>query len=327
MEYTYKGLKIRKRKDGRYEIKPTINKKQISVYGRTIKECIENVKLAFAQPKKENKMHFYDWIDFWVNNYKDDLKQNSKDSISYLVKNHIKPNIQNIELKKITPSMINECIKKCPSSNMKEKCSVYLIDMMQYAFREGLIKRDISLSIKKYHHIKEEGHALNKAQRNALVEFCSKNPDYYVFIFYLFSGARKMEALNFQYSDILEDDMMRIPGTKTCKSDRIIPQFKILKNILAKMGQGQGRVFDIAEVTIKRRLHTIRENLGFHFTVKDLRTTFGTMCAEIGIADDVIAKWMGHTSTTTTKKYYVKVLSTFEKEQLAVFDHNFDPKF
>ena len=52
------------------------------------------------------------------------------------------------------------------------------------------------------------------------------------------------------------------------------------------------------------------------------------MLAEMGMSDDIIAKWMGHTSTTTTKKYYIKVLSDFEKEQKAKLEskirHTFD---
>lgn len=328
MEYKYKGFTIKKRTDNRHEARKTINHNRISIYGKTILQCKENIDKYLSEPQ-ENKQgtKFYDWIDFWLKKYKNELKQNSKDSILYLIKNHIKPNIPNIELKNIEPSIINDCIEKCPTSNMKEKCSVYLYDIMAYAFREGKLKKDITLSIKKYKHIKQEGHALTAIQRKALIEESIKNKDNYIFIFYLFSGARKMEALNFQYSDILENEVMRLPGTKTYKSDRIIPQFKILKEILKKIGNGNGKVFSFAEATLKRRLHKIRNKLNFHFTIKDLRTTFGTMCAEIGIADDVIAKWMGHTSTTTTKKYYVKVLSSFEITQTKLFDANFDPNF
>ena len=63
------------------------------------------------------------------------------------------------------------------------------------------------------------------------------------------------------------------------------------------------------------------------FHIKDLRTTFGTMCAENGISESVIAKWMGHTTTKTTRKYYIKILSDFEKMQASKFDTNFDTDF
>ena len=48
------------------------------------------------------------------------------------------------------------------------------------------------------------------------------------------------------------------------------------------------------------------------------------MCAEMGINEPTIAKWMGHTSTKTTRKYYIKILSEFEKEQAKIFDTHFD---
>ena len=53
----------------------------------------------------------------------------------------------------------------------------------------------------------------------------------------------------------------------------------------------------------------LRKLCGFHFNVKDLRTTFATMCAENGVQQNVIAKWLGHTNVTTTNKYYLALPS------------------
>ena len=63
---------------------------------------------------------------------------------------------------------------------------------------------------------------------------------------------------------------------------------------------------------------------GFHFNVKDLRTTFATMCAENGVQQNVIAKWLGHTNVTTTNKYYIKVLNDYEREQIRNLEHKID---
>ena len=68
----------------------------------------------------------------------------------------------------------------------------------------------------------------------------------------------------------------------------------------------------------------LRQLCGFHFNVKDLRTTFATMCAENGVQQNVIAKWLGHTNVTTTNKYYIKVLNDYEREQIRNLEHKID---
>ncbi len=42
------------------------------------------------------------------------------------------------------------------------------------------------------------------------------------------------------------------------------------------------------------------------------------MCAESGIQDYILAKWLGHTNVATTKKYYIKVRTKHENEQVTL---------
>ena len=143
----------------------------------------------------------------------------------------------------------------------------------------------------------------------------------------IFTGARPGEALNFKPSGI-EKEFIHLEGTKTEKSNRWIPKLKQVDEILKRQDLTQERVFNISETTRKRELAKLTKLCGFNFKTKDLRTTFGTMLAEMGVSDELIAKWMGHTSTNTTKKYYIKVLSDFEKEQKTSLEnkirHTFD---
>ena len=61
------------------------------------------------------------------------------------------------------------------------------------------------------------------------------------------------------------------------------------------------------------------------------KTTTTPHGAENGINENTIAKWLGHGNPSTTKKYYIDVLSDFEKEQAqkinTIFDTKFDPHF
>lgn len=58
--------------------------------------------------------------------------------------------------------------------------------------------------------------------------------------------------------------------------------------------------------------------------IKDLRTTFATRCMENGVSEKVISKWLGHTNTTTTSKYYEKVQSDFESREAKKINKAFE---
>ena len=322
----YKGHKIEKRKDGRYQARFYINKERKTIYGKTKEICYNNLKeaLKIKPIKKEvNKIKFYDYFEFWYKTYKEpSCKESHLKNLRSVFKNHIKTNIENKEIDKILVRDINETISKI-KGRAKEHTSQLLRQIFQRAFKDKYLKEDISESIIKYNHTREEGSSLTKEQRKILLENCKKIKHGKIFEFYLYSGARENEAINLRPEDI-QEDTINIKGTKTLSSNRIIPYFETIKKIFKDIDLTNETIFNISEKTVKREHIKLKELCGFNFKIKDLRTTFGTMCAEMGINEPTIAKWMGHTSTKTTRKYYIKILSEFEKEQAKIFDTHFD---
>ncbi len=86
-------------------------------------------------------------------------------------------------------------------------------------------------------------------------------------------------------------------------------------------------IFKTSYETLKRKVNRLKELCGFEFQIKDFRTTYGTMLAEQGIQQEIISKWMGHTNTKTTSKYYIKILSENEQNQVNTFNNYFDDTF
>lgn len=336
---SYQGVKIRKRKDGRYEARPTINGKRLSIYAITQRECLSKLKETLTEQKKivyVKVLNFSELYDLWYLTKVKSVTEGTLKNIRSIFKNYIFPKINaDAKIKDIKLSQINDCILLVDKLRMREYCSQYLREIFYFAYIEKHLKTDISDRIIKYTKKRDEGTALTVAQRKSIVEN-SKYIDTDIFVFYMFSGCRRNELLNIKGCDILKDSgLLHIPGTKTEGSNRYIPLFDILKNIIDNKNCGiNDLLYNISESTIKRRLLKLKELCGFNFTIKDLRTTFGTMCAEMGVQSKVIAKWMGHTSEKTTHKYYIKVLTDFEKEQISLFnksadhtfDHTFDPE-
>lgn len=325
----FKGHKIIKRNDNRYCAKFYKNKKAIYVYGKTQKDCYLNLKKALSKPsKKDNFISketlFYDYVDFYVKTYKEGkVTTNTIRALKSYIKNHIKVHFENKPIFKYTSIDITNGLDCIKTTRTKQECFIYLKAIFNQAFTDDLIDKDLFKKLEKTKHEREEGVALTREQRKIFLENTYKIKHGDIFRFYYYSGARKSEALNLTAADI-EKDVIHLPGTKTAKSNRYIPKFKQLQEIISKLDLNNKTLFNIAEITLKREKEKLIKLCGFHINIKDLRTTFGTMCAEMGIQKDVIAKWMGHTTTKTTEKYYIKILSDFEKQQIQNFDNHFD---
>ena len=322
----FKGHKIEKRKDGRWQARIRENGKQHFVYGKTQYECLSKLKDLYKNKQKliKHQIKLFEAWDYWYNKYKKPLiREDTLKNIRSVFKNQLSTLLENKYLKDINSLDFNLAITKIDKPRMKEYASQYLKDFLKSLYKENLIKYDIAEEIKSYHSIRKEGTSLTIEQRKILIEKSHLIENGEMFRFYLFSGVRPAEIFLIKDTDI-EKDFIHIQGTKTEKSDRYIPRFKQLNEILKRLEGTKGQLFKISETTRKRRINELRKLCGFHFNVKDLRTTFATMCAENGIQQNVIAKWLGHTNVTTTNKYYIKVLNDYEKEQIKNLENKID---
>jgi|GEM_PF-773299 len=322
----YGGYKVHQRPDGRWMAQiPRIDGGRRCIYGRTQKQCYEKLKQAVGRKTKskpEKVLKLFEWFDRWIETYKrGKIEDTSVKSIEGTVKNHIKPFIKNIELRKLRPIDIEDALNKVKSSRMrKDACDVYC-NSLRYAFKNQLTRDNLADLIERPTHKKAKGKALTVEQREKMIESCDILKHGEIFKFYMYCGARKSELLKFRWKDVY-DKLIFLPGTKTENAPRYIPKFKQLAEILERLPKGKPhqKVFDISDSTLTRETEKLNALCKFKVLVKDLRTTFGTMCAEKGIADKVIAKWMGHANTLTTKNYYVMVLDDFEQQQATIFD-------
>lgn len=322
----YANYKITKRNDGRYQAAPTVNGERKFIYGKTQEACYQKLREFIKQnkPKKSKKpLTVREYFNLWWETYKEPvLAKSTQISTKSYFNNHILPILGSLTMNKVTALQVNTLINKC-KNRTKEYISQYTAMLFKQAYKDKIINNNIADDFIKYSHKRAEGVALTAEQRRIFLRKCEQIPHGNIFKFYYYSGARPGEGLRFSPEDIMEN-CIRIPGTKTEGSNRILPLFEPLKNLFEnmKITATQKTVFNISEKTLDRQLKILNELCGFKFSTKDLRTTFGTMCAEMGIPDNIIAKWMGHASEITTKKYYIKIQTQFEKEQIDIFNKN-----
>ncbi|MEG1948418.1 MAG: tyrosine-type recombinase/integrase [Clostridia bacterium] len=333
---TFQGTKICKRNDNRWFARVTKNKKQICIYGKTQQLCYNNVKKYFITNLKTKNINtketytLYSWMEKWVNVYKKDkLKQNSIYQINNCINKHIKPNIIDIKLGELTLVDINTAINKIQSSRMKKYTYDCYKDCLREAYKNRLIKENISDLINKVTHTREKGTALSEEQRKILLINTKKLTHGKIFEFMMFAGTRPQGALNLKWEDIKENCIL-INETKSKNAQRYIPKFNKLCEIFKNIKQENELVFNISQTTMKREHEKLKKLCNFDFQMKSLRHTFATICYENGIQDTIVAKWMGHSNANTTKQYYVHIQDKHEQEQANelnnIFDTSFDTK-
>lgn len=328
-EIDIKDMPIRLKKGGirfrqdlnQYECRFMLNRQRKYFYDKSKANCIKKANQFYTKmikgikfEVKDNKL-FFNMLDFWIENYKKEtVSKSTYNSFKNIFNNYIKKGLKDKPIENITILEIDNYINSLPNTRTKEMIYTTLNEFFKFLFEKDLIKKQIHGRFKKYKHKREEGNFLTKEQRIVFLNSIEKIElkDFYKFIYY--TGVRKHGALNLCYEDIdFKNKKIHIRETKTKESDRFIPLNKNIINLFNPTRKG--KVFNISDRQIKNSLNEIEELCGFRVLIKDLRTTFATICREKGINDEIIAKWLGHTTTNTTRKYYIKVDTEYEREQ------------
>ena len=172
---------------------------------------------------------------------------------------------------------------------------------------------------------------LNEEEQARLIEACGRAQHAFylkdMVVLDLHTGLRKEELLRLKREDVLVDGKkLKVEDGKGGKR-RYVPlndtARAVLERLLARKGSDylfhdkNGKPFK----DIKKSFIPAVERAGLKDVVlKDLRRTFGTMCAIRGVPPKTLQMWMGHESITTTMKYYVIAPEQYEQEQIKRLD-------
>ena len=327
MPIKFKNGSVRYREDLKlYEYRYRLEHKTKSLYAKTqveLKRKYEELQKKLLEhlnkPKIEPpKLTFEDWLKVWYETYKiPKLEESSLYQIRNVIKNHIPDKIKKSSIDKLDVLEIQKSLNENPSTRMAKYTFNIYTDSLSWAYKLGKIQKDISKMLLPITHISEEGTALSLKQRQDIEKISWNNPEFYIFIFYLYTGCRPSEALTVAWSDVdYENGTLHIHGTKTNTSDRTIPLFAPIRDLLAKMESTDGYIFDYKYKALNNRRKKLIKIVGFEFETKDLRTTFATFLEEQKVPKSLIKRWMGHTSEKTTNNYYIKILPDFEKSEV-----------
>jgi len=119
------------------------------------------------------------------------------------------------------------------------------------------------------------------------------------------TGARKEEVNSLQWADVdLEAKTLRIRGTKTAKSDRLIPLSPAMADWLEARPVGVGplvRSWINPHLTIGKAC--VRAGIP-HCTAHDFRRTFASKLKQRGVDSMIVGKILGHASGQQVERIY-----------------------
>ncbi len=358
---------IRKRKDGRWEGRYTAginpeNGKQIfkNVLGKTQAEVKEKLKKALADSQrldlaKQGKYTVGTWMDVWFENVaKIKVRPSSHQTYKGYIDNHIKPNIGNIPLEKLTTMELQKFYRKLLTSGRVERVEAakqpkglsaktvrninqVISSAMDFAIAQKIILENPckAVALPKIEH--KEMQTIPAEQLQAFLTEANATGVYEMYYIELATGLRRGELLGLKWEDIdmkqgiirVRRQVARIDGKiveaplKTKNSYRTVTisqqAIEVLKQQKAKTNDQY--VFPspnggpISPDSVNNMLKRVLERAGIpKVRFHDLRHTFATLALQNGVDIKTVSGMLGHFSAGFTLDTYAHVTTAAQKE-------------
>ena len=358
---------IRKRKDGRWEGRyvvghDPITGKMISrnVLGKTQAQVKEKLRTAIENSKRldytqTGKYTVGQWMDEWFEAYaKVKVRPSSHQTYKGYIENHIKPNIGDIPIEKLTslqlqkfyrrlltegriPRIESEKQPKGLSAKTVRNINQVISSAMDMAVRHKLILTNPTegCELPKVEH--REMKTLPAEQLGAFLREAKESGVYELYYLDLATGLRRGELLGLKWEDVdlqngiihVRRQVARVDGEvkelplKTKNSYRNISISQDAVAMLTEMEahRSSDYVFPsstggpISPDSVNNMLHRVLKRAGLpSIRFHDLRHTFATLALQNGVDIKTVSGMLGHFSAGFTLDTYAHVTTSAQKE-------------
>ena len=321
---------IRKRSDNRWEGRyfDPVLQKQKSVYGKTQKEVSSKIKDILRDIDEgayiaKHILTMGQWLDFWFKTYNSNVKPLTYDAYSAIIKNHIKPQIGDIQLQEVQPhhiqGMYNYLIDKENGKGLSVKTvqNVHCVTnkSLQQAVKLGYIKNNPASACVLPKHIKKKITPMDTEVIGNFLKEIKKDEFSDLYYVTLFTGMRQGEVLGLKWDCI---DFKK--GCIRIKQQIKKRKGKNQKYYLAPTKSSKERIIYPAQFIMDVLQETkIRQNRW----KQRAKTEWSTdeMCDGLVFTTDRGE----HLVPNTVYKHYKKIVSAIEQDDLRFHDlrHSF----
>ena len=358
---------IRKRKDGRWEGRYVVGHdpltgKMISrnVLGKTQAQVKEKLRTAIENSKRldytqTGKYTVGQWMDEWFEAYaRVKVRPSSHQTYKGYIENHIKPNIGDIPIEKLTslqlqkfyrlllaegriPRIESEKQPKGLSAKTVRNINQVISSAMDMAVRHKLILTNPTegCELPKVEH--REMKKLPAERLGAFLREAKESGVYELYYLDLATGLRRGELLGLKWEDIdlqngiihVRRQVARVDGEvkelplKTKNSYRNISISQDAVAMLTEMEahRSSDYVFPsstggpISPDSVNNMLHRVLKRAGLpSIRFHDLRHTFATLALQNGVDIKTVSGMLGHFSAGFTLDTYAHVTTSAQKE-------------
>lgn len=322
---------IRKRENGTYEVRCTINGHHITASSKILIVAKENfIRKIKATDLNEiiyrDKIKLNAYMLKWLETVKKPfIKANTYASYMQTFNRCIKPTVGEKDLKRISAfelqSLINEYVEE---EKFRTAKAIYqlLSSVFDYAVADGKIRISPMRKVQYAVYEQNKGSALTRAEEKALVDRFAAAPDdltMQAFVFVLYTGLRRSELK----TAVLEDGFVTVTTSKTRKGlkekKRSVPVSPMLERLLPQINLE--RIKKIFVDTLTDKFGKVIPGHKLH----DLRHTFITRCQECGIPREIVSLWAGHAadSSVTSKVYtHLETNKELQKNEMKKYDYS-----
>lgn len=338
-----KGLSMptKPRKDGRWQAIYRKNEDAYYIYAHSFSDLQDKVlKFIKNTPAKKKSITLGAYLEEWSKTKASllDLSESTIKGYKSSINKHIKPkNIYKKQINQITAQDIEELLLSIEATRPRK--DVYQLLLMAFTKAKGIYIKDNPMDfVEKCKSPKGKGIPLTRSQQNKFLEKIKGQPYELYFVFLIYTGARRSEALALRWDDINIDKgyiqitkqttQRKTDGkTKTPKAVRFIPILPALLPYIEK-NKSTGKIFNYSRDWVSNKARELFDELNFpkKLTLHSLRHTFSTRLRETGIPEEIIRDLMGHTSVTTTHTY-ITTLPEYTLEIIRKINPDFDINF
>ena len=313
---------VRKRDNGRYEIRCQIKGQQITASHRLLEvakeKFIERLHSISDSPEHiiNKNVKLYDYMKKWLEIVKKPyIKPNTYKSYLQSFNAYIVPCFGNRELSSIKTFELQDFINKFTSEEKyrtAQKAYQLLCAVFDYAVSDNILQRSPMKKVVIAVYEQNHGTPLSRTEEKEFIQAFYDEPNVYrqALVFILYTGLRRSELASANISDkwVTVTTAKQRKGKK--EKIRRIPVSPMLAKVLPLIDVNE--ILKVSPAVLTKRF---KDYVPAHH-LHDLRHTFITRCQECGIQRELVSLWAGHAADSSITSTVYTHLEHYEENQL-----------